>query len=77
MRPRSDTTDVRSRDCAAVRAWRREQLVLAGFEREHAERLAQDGRWDLHALLQLVDRGCTPELAERIGAPLDAGPGEC
>jgi len=63
-------------DSAAVRAWRREQLVHAGFQRERAQRLAQDGRWDLHALLELVDRGCPPALAERILAPLDGGP-EC
>lgn len=63
-------------DNAAVRAWRREQLVEAGFERERAQQLAQDGRWDLHALLELIDRGCPPALAERILAPLDAGP-EC
>ena len=69
------TTGVRT-DNAAVRAWRREQLVAAGFERERAQRLAQDGRWDLHALLELIDRGCPPALAERILAPLDAGP-EC
>ena len=63
-------------DNVAVRAWRREQLVAAGFERERAQRLAQDGRWDLHALLELIDCGCPPALAERILAPLDAGP-EC
>lgn len=55
----------------AVLAWRREQLVGAGFPRDRAQRLAWDGRWDLHALLELVDRGCPPELAERILAPLD------
>jgi hypothetical protein len=76
MRSRS-RTDIRGSDCAAVRAWRREQLVLAGFERERATRLAQDGRWDLHALLELVDRGCPPGLAERILAPLDAGSDRC
>jgi hypothetical protein len=55
----------------AVCAWRREQLVAGGFERERAALLARDGRWDLHALLELVDRGCPPELAARILAPLD------
>jgi hypothetical protein len=55
----------------AVLAWRREQLVAAGFGRERAAWLARDGRWDLHALLELVDRGCPPELAARILAPLD------
>lgn len=29
---------------------------------------------DVHALLQLVDRGCPPELAARILSPLDAAP---
>ena len=30
---------------------------------------------DLHALLQLVDRGCSPELATRILSPLGWGAG--
>ena len=33
-------------------------------------RLAEDGRYDLHALIELVERGCWPELAVRIVAPL-------
>ena len=52
-------------------AWRTERLLAAGFERELAGRLAADGAVDLHALLELVDRGCPPELAARILAPLD------
>jgi hypothetical protein len=51
--------------------WRREQLEAAGFPRRLAVRLARDGRYDLHALLELVDRGCPPALAVRILAPLD------
>lgn len=53
-----------------VRAWRRCRLVDAGFEPELAELVASDPRFDLHALLQLVDRGCPPPLAVRILAPL-------
>jgi hypothetical protein len=53
-----------------VDAWRREQLVTAGFPLPAARRLAREHRYDLHALLDLVERGCTPELAERILAPL-------
>ena len=53
-----------------VKLWRRDCLVNAGFEREIAERLAADGAFDLHELLELVDRGCSPELAVRIVAPL-------
>jgi hypothetical protein len=30
-----------------------------------------DFSFDLHALLELVDRGCAPDLAVRILAPLD------
>jgi hypothetical protein len=36
-----------------------------------AERLASDARCDVHAVLELLDRGCPPELAARILAPLD------
>jgi hypothetical protein len=31
---------------------------------------------DLHALLELTDRGCRPDLAARIVAPLDGDPGQ-
>jgi hypothetical protein len=37
--------------------------------------LARDERVDLHALLDLVQSGCPPELAVRILAPLDDTPG--
>ena len=53
-----------------VRDWRRQLLRQAGFAEEPAERLAADGEIDLHDLLGLVDRGCPPELAARILAPL-------
>jgi hypothetical protein len=36
-----------------------------------ASQLAADPRYDLHALIELVDRGCSPELAVRILAPLE------
>jgi hypothetical protein len=54
-----------------VAAWRRDQLVAVGFGLPAARRLGRDARYDLHALLDLVGRGCAPELAERILAPLD------
>jgi hypothetical protein len=53
-------------------AWRRGRLRRAGFEPELAQALATDRSFDLHALLALVDRGCPPQLAARILAPLDA-----
>jgi hypothetical protein len=54
-----------------VESWRRDQLLSAGFPLPSARRLGRDHRYDLHALLDLVERGCPPGLAERILAPLD------
>jgi hypothetical protein len=54
----------------AVTAWRCEQLVATGFDRRLAARLARERRVDLHALIELVERGCPPPLAARILAPL-------
>jgi hypothetical protein len=54
-----------------VVSWRRDQLVHTGFSLRLAARLARDHRYDLHALIGLVERGCPPELAVRILAPLD------
>jgi hypothetical protein len=53
-----------------VRSWRLCWLLDAGFEPALAERLAATPAVDLHALLELVDRGCPPELAARILDPL-------
>jgi hypothetical protein len=57
---------------AKALAWRRAQLVDAGFSAPLAARLAGDARFDLHALIELTERGCPPELAVRILAPLEA-----
>jgi hypothetical protein len=66
-----------------VLVWRRDVLRQAGFDRELASELAAEGEFDLHGLLNLVDRGCPPQLAARIVAPLErrepaqrAAPGE-
>ena len=56
-------------------AWRRRRLRRAGFPAQLAEELGGDRRIDLHALLELVERGCPALLAARIVAPLDAGEG--
>ena len=54
--------------------WRREQLAETGFSPPLATRIANDTRYDLHALIELVERGCPPELAARILAPLEQEP---
>jgi hypothetical protein len=52
--------------------WRLEQLAAAGVPAATAIALARDAHYDLHALIDLIDRGCPVELAVRILAPLDA-----
>jgi hypothetical protein len=54
-------------------AWRSACLHRRGLSEPLAERLAGDSRYDLHALLELLDRGCPAELAVRILAPIDDG----
>jgi hypothetical protein len=49
-----------------ILSWRVALLTDAGFSAETAGRLACDRRYDLHALLELVDHGCPLELAVRI-----------
>jgi hypothetical protein len=50
--------------------WRRGRLLAAGFAPRLAAELARGTDVDLHALLDLVDRGCPPPLAACILAPL-------
>jgi hypothetical protein len=67
-------TDVGIRAYGDHAVWRRHQLLRSGFSPRLASRIAHDRRYDLHALIELTERGCTPELAARILAPLDDGP---
>jgi hypothetical protein len=52
--------------------WRKQRLRTAGFSPGLAHRLACDRQVDLHAVLELIDRGCRPDLAARIVAPLES-----
>lgn len=65
------TTTTSERTGYEVVRWRREQLVGSGFPLQLAGRLAKDARYDLHALIELTERGCQPELAVRILSPDD------
>lgn len=61
-----------------VVSWRCDQLVRSGFAQSLAARLAADRRYDLHGLIELIERGCAPELSVRILAPLESRtPREC
>jgi hypothetical protein len=54
-----------------VQSWRRDQLCASGFSPALAAEIAGDARYDLHALIELVDHGCPPHLAGRILGPLE------
>jgi hypothetical protein len=65
----SRTTRSRAVRCdPQVAEWRRSQLSRAGFPAALAARAAS-ARLDLHAAIELVERGCPPPLALRILAP--------
>jgi hypothetical protein len=49
-----------------VERWRAEELERAGFQPEAAFELALRFDVDLHAAVDLVERGCSPELALQI-----------
>jgi hypothetical protein len=68
--------DTGRRESQSVVIWRRNQLTASGFPRPLAGCVAHDPRYDLHELIELVERGCPPELAVRILAPLDEGGAE-
>jgi hypothetical protein len=55
-------------------AWRIDRLRDAGFPGGLAATVARDTRYDVHALLELTDRGCPADLATRILCPLQ---GDC
>ena len=74
MRNRASQSRSQEPPTDGVVAWRTRRLERAGFDRALAGRLASDRRFDLHAVLELTDRGCPPQLAARILAPLDEKP---
>jgi hypothetical protein len=51
--------------------WRRQYLLGVGVDPQLADTVAADLRWDLNALLGLLERGCPPHLAARILEPVD------
>ena len=58
-------------DTGDVVRWRCELLLRSGFPARLAAAVSRDGGYDVHRLLELVERGCPAELAVRIVAPLD------
>jgi hypothetical protein len=58
-------------------AWKAARLRAAGFSDDLARQVAWEPCYDLHALLELVDRGCPAELAVRILAPIEEPEWRC
>lgn len=54
-----------------------QQLRAAGFPAQLARSVAELRDYDLHALIELAERGCPPELAVCILAPLDVDERPC
>jgi hypothetical protein len=68
---------VADRRTAGIVAWRCARLRQAGFDTELAAQLSRECGVDLHALIELVERGCSPPVAARILAPLEHERREC
>ncbi len=49
-----------------IERWRIEALERAGYDPRAAARLAASPEVDLHLAIELIERGCTPDLALRI-----------
>ena len=59
--------EVRERtELERIESWRLEELERAGYPRDIAAELAGRHYVDLHGAIELLQRGCTPELALQI-----------
>lgn len=59
------TLEPEQNERAKVEGWRLHVLIEAGYPLPLAERVAQS-EVDLHYAVELVEHGCTPEVAARI-----------
>ena len=49
-----------------VERWRTDELLRVGYDFETATVMAAEPSIDLHAALELIERGCPPDVAARI-----------
>lgn len=77
MRQRSQDRAAAEAESHSLVTWRQARLLAAGFDGELAASVAARCNFDIHAVLQLVDRGCPPTLAARVAAPLEEGRRPC
>ncbi len=55
-----------STEIEQIESWRKQELERAGYPRAAAKVLAGRHFVDLHLAVELVERGCDPELALQI-----------
>jgi hypothetical protein len=55
-----------SDELVRIEAWRFSSLLKAGYPADIAELLAQRTEVDLHHAIELLEQGCTADLAIRI-----------
>jgi hypothetical protein len=58
--------DIVETELERVERWRTAELMRVGFPGDDAVRLAARLDIDLHEAIELIQRGCSPELAVRI-----------
>jgi hypothetical protein len=63
--PTADTT-IRPTEQELVERWRAQELERAGFPEDVAAELAMRNDVDLHRAIELLERGCSIELAADI-----------
>ena len=59
-------TNVRPTEQELVEQWRAEELERAGYPAQAAAELAMHAEIDLHLAVELLQKGCSPELALQI-----------
>jgi hypothetical protein len=63
----------KARDARSVVEWRRLESLHCAFPPELAARVAEDQRYDLREVIELVACGRSPALTVQILSPLDEG----
>lgn len=59
-------TNIRPTEQELVERWRAEELERAGYPADAAAELAMRSDVDLHRAAELLQQGCSPELAVQI-----------
>jgi hypothetical protein len=62
----TDITLIDQSEIERIERWRAEELERAGYEPRAAGRLAVRHDVDLHTAVELLQRGCPPDLALKI-----------